>query len=73
MTLPIKFNVKIRRDEDIFLKTQCNINKIFQGKKKHEIKNYTEQSKKEKIITMDNEKTNSKLSAIKQIDEIFLN
>ena len=34
LTLPIKFNTKIRNEEDIFLKTQCNINKLFQSKKK---------------------------------------
>lgn len=71
LTLPIKFNIKVRKDEDTFLKTQCNINKIFRGKKKHEIKNYTEKNKKEKTISLDNEKTNSKLSTIKEIDGIF--
>ena len=55
-----------------FLKTQCNINKIFQGKKKHENKNYVEAPKaNKKIISAKKEITNSQMERIKEIDEIF--
>ena len=74
LTLPIKFNIKVRKDEDIFLKTQCNINKIFQGKKKHENKNYVEPPKEnKKVITTDKEIQHSQLKRIQELDEIFFN
>lgn len=72
LTLPVKFNIRVRKDEDIFLKTQCNINKIFQGKKKHENKNYVEPPKQnKKVISTDKEIQNSQLKRIQEIDEIF--
>ena len=69
--MPVKFNIKIRQNEDIFLKTQCNINKLFQNKKKYEIKNYVEPIKNNKKVDNDKEITHSKLTKIQEIDEIF--
>ena len=72
LTLPIKFNIPVRKNENIFLQTQCNVNKMFQNKKKYEVKNYVEKSKPtKKIIGVEKEISQAQLSRIQEIDEIF--
>lgn len=72
LTLPVKFNISIRKSNDIFIKTQSNVNKLFADKKKFETKEYIEPPKKVKVITS-NEKeiSQSQMDRIKEIDEIF--
>ena len=72
LTLPIKFNIPVRKNENIFLQTQCNVNKMFQNKKKYEVKNYVEKPKPtKKIIGVEKEISQAQLSRIQEIDEIF--
>jgi len=75
LTLPIKFNLKIRKDEDIFIKTQCNINKMFQVKKKYECKSYIDKPKEtketKKIISTGKEMVRAQFNRIQEIDEIL--
>jgi len=72
LTLPIKFNIPVRKNENIFLQTQCNVNKMFQNKKKYEVKNYVEKPKPtKKIIGIEKEISQAQLSRIQEIDEIF--
>ena len=74
LTLPVKFNVSLRPNLDIFIKTQCNINKIFEDKKKSEVQSYTEPPKpQKKIVGAEKEISIAKLDRIKEIDEIFFN
>ena len=40
LTFPIQFNISVRKDHNIFLQTQCNINLMFKGKKGNEVKEY---------------------------------
>ena len=72
LTLPIKFDVKIRQSNDIFIKTQSNINKLYADKKKFEVKEYKAPPKKvKKITSSEKEISQSQMDRIKEIDEIF--
>ena len=72
LTLPIKFNKSVRSNLDIYIQTQCNINRMFKNCKKYEIKEYIEETKiKKKNNSVSNEISNSKLDSIKEIDEIL--
>ena len=74
LTLPIQSNVPIRTNLDIHLQTQCNVNKMFQTKKKNEVKEYIEPPKPvKKLIGAEKEISLSKLNRVKEIDEIFFN
>lgn len=74
LTLPIKFNVPIRQNIDIFIQTQGNVNKMFSQKKNNEVKEYKEPPKpQKKIVGVEKEISISKLDRIKEIDEIFFN
>ena len=33
LTLPIKFNIPIRKNKNILIQTQCNVNLMFKSKK----------------------------------------
>ena len=71
LTFPVKFNLPLRRDKDIFLQTQCNINLMFKGKKNNEVKNYISPPKPaKKIVGVNKEINMSKISALIEIDEI---
>ena len=72
LTLPIKFTVPIRNNLDIFIQTQCNVNKMYQTKKKNEVKDYVEPLKPAKKITgSDKEISEAQLLRIQEIDELF--
>ena len=74
LTLPLQLNVSIRTNHNIFIQTQCNVNKMFESKKKNEIKEYKEPPKPvKKIVGTEKEISNSKLNRIQEIDEIFFN
>uniref|UniRef100_A0A6C0BV33 Uncharacterized protein n=1 Tax=viral metagenome TaxID=1070528 RepID=A0A6C0BV33_9ZZZZ len=73
LTLPVKFNIPIRSNYDIYIKTQCNVNKLFIEKKKFETKEYVEPEKPtKKIIGTEKEISLSKLNQISEIDQIFI-
>jgi len=72
LTLPIKFNTRVRKEEDIFIQTQCSVNKMFQSKKKHEIQNYNKVPKIiKKINTTDKEISQAQLTRIQELDEFL--
>ena len=50
LTLPIKMNIPIRKNKNIYLQTQCNINLMFKGKKNNEIKHYISLPKPKKKL-----------------------
>jgi len=70
LTIPIKFNKSVRNNLDIYIQTQCNINRMFKNCKKHEIEHYDPPPicKKKKSI---DEISISKLGVIREIDEIL--
>ena len=73
LTLPVKFNIPIRSNYDIFIQTQCNINKMFEAKKKYEIKEYIEPEKPtKKIIGTEKEISLSKMDHISEIDQLLM-
>ena len=67
LTLPIKFSIPIRSSLDIFIQTQCNVNKMYQSKKKNEVREYSEAPKITKKIGIEKEITNSQLSKIQEM------
>ena len=72
LTLPIQFSIDVRKDENIFIQTQCNVNKMFQTKKKNEITNYIEKPKiTKKILGPEKEIAQAQLDRISEIDELF--
>jgi hypothetical protein len=71
LTLPIKFNIPIRKDKNLFLQTQCNVNLMFKGKKQNEVKNYIPPPEKmKKIIGSEKEIALSKFNTLMDIDEL---
>jgi len=73
LTLPIKFDIPIRLNYDIFIQTQCNINKMFQDKKNFEVKEYIEPEKPTKrLIGIEKEIALSKLDHIAEIDQLLM-
>ena len=71
LTLPIKFNVPLRKDKNLFLQTQCNVNLMFKGKKQNEVKNYIPPPEKmRKIIGSEKEIALSKFNTLMDIDEL---
>ena len=72
LTLPVQFNTPIRKSNDIFIKTQSNVNKLFADKKKFEVKEYIEPPKKVKVSSStEKEISQAQMDRIKEIDEIF--
>ena len=71
LTLPMKFNLPIRKDHNIFLQTQCNINLMFKGKKGNEVKSYIPPPKPvKKIIGHKKEINLSKINTLMDIDSM---
>jgi len=69
LTFPVKMNIPIRMNRDIFIQTQCNINRMFKGKKENEVKEYYPPPKKEKpLIGAEKEINISKINALMDID-----
>jgi len=69
LTLPIQFNIPIRKDHNIFLQTQCNINLMFKGKKGNEVKEYISPPKPiKKIVGHGKEINLSKINTLMDLD-----
>ena len=69
LTFPIKFNIPLRKDRNILLQTQCNINLMFKGKKNNEVKTYTPPLKKSRNISNINKEINlSKINTLIEYD-----
>ena len=65
-------NIPIRKNKNIYLQTQCNINLMFKGKKNNEKKSYTiPPQKKNKKNTVKKEIDISKFNTLIDIDELM--
>jgi len=72
LTLPMKFNIPIRKDQNIFIQTQCNVNLMFKAKKNNEVKLYTPPPEKiKKINGAKQEIALSKFNSLLDIDELI--
>ena len=73
LTLPFKKNIPIRKDKNIYLQIQCNINLMFKGKKNNEVKHYTTPppKPKKKLIGLNKEISLSKFNTLIDIDELM--
>ena len=72
LTLPVKMNIPIRKNKNIYLQTQCNINLMFKGKKNNEIKHYISLPKpNKKLIGLNKEISLSKFNTLIDIDELM--
>ena len=40
LSLPVKFTIPIRKENNVFIQTQCNVNLMFKAKKNNEVKTY---------------------------------
>tara|TARA_B110000967_G_C18896907_1_gene571375 strand:+ start:256 stop:1338 length:1083 start_codon:yes stop_codon:yes gene_type:complete len=71
LTLPVNFKVPIRKDNNILIQTQCNVNVMFRAKKNNEVTNYIPAEEKiKKIIGSEREIALSKFNAFMDIDEL---
>ena len=71
MSLPIKFNIPIRKDQNIFIQTQCNVNLMFKSKKNNEVKNYISPPEKvKKPKGAEQEIALSKFNSLLDVDEL---
>jgi len=69
LTLPLKTNVPVRRSQDIFMQTQCNINHLFKHKKLSEVKTYEAPPKEaKKLKGLEKEITESRLKELQDLD-----
>ena len=72
LTLPVDFNIPIRKNKDIFIQTQCNINLMFKEKKNKECKSYEgPKEKPKKIKGIDKEICIDKLNILDEINHII--
>jgi len=72
LTLPVKFNVPIRNNHDIFIQTQSNTNLLFKNAKKNEVKNYVPPPKPvKKLVGVDKEINLSKMNTLNDIDDLM--
>ena len=72
LTFPIQFNIPIRKDKNILLQTQCNINLMFKSKKCNEIKNYTSPPKPaKKLVGAEKEISIAKINRLMEIDGLI--
>lgn len=72
LTLPVNFSIPIRTSMDIFIQTQCNVNKMYQTKKKSEVKEYSESLHPvKKLVGVEKEISEAQLLRIQEIDELF--
>ena len=72
LTLPIQFDIPIRKDKNILLQTQCNINLMFKSKKCNEVKTYIPPPKPIKKITgSEKEISIAKMNRLMEIDELI--
>ena len=70
LTFPVKLNIPIRKERDIFLQTQCNINLMFKGKKGNEVKKYIPPPKPvKKLVGYEKEINLSKINTLMNMDE----
>jgi len=73
LTLPLNWKVEIRKNKNIFIQTQCNINMMFKGKKIKEQTKYTSPPKadKKKIGIGKDEISQDKMTIIQHMDELL--
>jgi len=73
LTLPLNFKVEIRKDKNIFIQTQCNINLMFQTKKIKEQKTYLAPPKEEKKGQgIEIEISQDRMNILQHMDEIIM-
>ena len=71
LTLPVKMSVNLRKNHDILIQTQCNINFMFKAKKGNEVKSYIPKPDKvKKIIGAEKEIALAKFNSLMDIDEL---
>ena len=71
LTLPVQFKIPIRKDNNILIQTQCNVNLMFKAKKNNEVKNYIPAPEKIKKVTgSEKEIALSKFNTLLDIDEL---
>lgn len=71
LTFPVQFKIPLRKDKNIFLQTQCNVNYMFKAKKNNEVKNYIAPPEKLKKETgSEKEIALSKFNSLLDIDEL---
>ena len=72
LTLPLNFKIGIKKDKNIFIQTQCNINMMFKTKKKKEQKEYFAPPKPDKKFQgYEGEKSQDKLDLLNQMNELI--
>lgn len=73
LTLLLNFKVEIRKNKNIFIQTQCNINMMFKGKKIKEQKTFKAPPKKEKkkLGIGEEEISQDKMNIIQHMDELL--
>ena len=73
LTLPLNFKVEIRKDKNIFLQTQSNINIMFKTKKKKEQKTYQAPPKEvKKGVGIETEISQDRMNILQHMDEIIM-
>ena len=74
LTHHVKFNIPIRKNEELFLQTQCNVNFMFKLKKTNEIKDAINPVKKKdlpKKSNIQNEMAQDKFMLLTDIDTLL--
>ena len=74
LTHNVNFNIPIRKNEQLFLQTQCNVNFMFKLKKTNEIKNAINPIKKKELpkkSNIQNEMTQDKFMLLTDIDTLL--
>ena len=71
LSLPVKFNIPIRKDQNTFIQTQCNVNLMFKSKKGNEVKTYIPPPEKvKKLKGAEQEIALSKFNSLLDVDEL---
>lgn len=71
LSLPVKFVVPIRKENNVFIQTQCNVNLMFKAKKNNEVKTYVAPPEKvKKLKGAEQEIALSKYNTLIDIDEL---
>ena len=71
LSLPVKFTIPIRKENNVFIQTQCNVNLMFKAKKNNEVKTYVAPPEKvKKPKGAEQEIALSKYNTLIDIDEL---
>jgi len=69
LTLPLKVNIPIRKNMDVFIQSQCKINQLFKHTRKHEVLNYIAPPKPEKKLKgLEKEIIESRMRDLQDLD-----